>query len=221
MSLEVELGQQEFLQRGGIYQRALAAKWKSGELERGYTFREYPKMVYISEGFQDVPWETETIKGGTLSGSVRKEVFRQVVVNDEEEEERVLAGGKPSKAIEEERQNLIARARVMGLKVDPSWSSVRLKREMGDKLDAPEPAAPGDKMAALETELAMLRKMADMQAEIERLKAGMARAVAAPASEADDLRQQLATLGVDVDRRWGVSRLREELEAATAPAETA
>ena len=57
---------------------------------------------------------------------------------------------------------------MLGIKVDTAWSAVRLKRELGDKLDAPEPA---DKMAALSAELANLRKMADMQAEIDALRA--------------------------------------------------
>ena len=68
-------------------------------------------------------------------------------------------------------------------------------------------------MEALSRQLADLRKMAEMQAEIERLQAKLS----APAGEADDLRSQLETLGVTVDRRWGTSRLREELERATAP----
>lgn len=36
--------------------------------------------------------------------------------------------------------------------------------------------------------------------------------------EREQLRQQLVDLGIDVDGRWGLQRLRDELEAATAPA---
>jgi hypothetical protein len=105
---------------------------------------------------------------------------------------------------------LILRCRSLGLKVDPQWSAIRLRRELGDKLDAPEPE---NKMAALEHELGQLRKMAEMQAEIDRLRSSMAK----PVEDTDDMRSQLTALGVKVDLRWGSARLREELEAATAP----
>lgn len=210
MSIEGQLAQESFLRQGGTFARALAKKQHDGELAP-YEFREYPKAVRISEGFQDVEWTTETIKGGTLSGVTHQEVFRTIVVNSEEEEERVTSGGKTSSQMEDERQTLILRCRSLGLKVDTSWSAVRLRRELGDKLDAPEPE---NKMAALENELASLRKMAEMQAEIDRLRSQMAR----PAGdEVDDLRQQLTALGVKVDNRWAIARLREELDAATAP----
>lgn len=38
-----------------------------------------------------------------------------------------------------------------------------------------------------------------------------------PVNERDTLRKDLKMLGVDVDARWGVARLKAELEAATAP----
>lgn len=217
MSIETELAQTQFLERGGVLARALAKKQESGELaKRGqYQYQEYPKALNISHGFQDVDRQTETIKGTTKEWVERREVFETIIVNSEEEEERVLSGGKTSQQIEDDRLNLIARCRNAGIMVDTSWSAVRLRRELGDKMDAPEVAAPADKMAALETELANLRKMAEMQQEIDRLRALTSR----PSGEADDLRQQLETLGVAVDKRWGVQRLRDELEAATAPSE--
>lgn len=213
MSIEGELAQESFLRQGGTYARVLAAKQKSGEFPPAGVFREYPKMIRLQRGVEDVEWSTETIKGATLSGWFRDQpVYEDIIVNSEEEEERVLAGGKTSSQVEEERQGLILRCRSLGLKVDPSWTSIRLRRELGDKLDAPEPE---NKMAALESELAQLRKMAEMQEEIDRLRSQMAR----PATDdAEDLRQQLTALGVAVDKRWGVARLREELESATAPA---
>jgi hypothetical protein len=214
MSIEGEIAQTQFLNMGGTYARVLAKKQKDGELQRDYVFREYPKMLRIQRGVEDVEWSTETIKGTTVSGWYRDvPIYEDIVVNSEEEEERVMAGGQTSAQVEEERQALIMRCRSFGLKVDPQWSAVRLRRELGDKLDAPEPE---NRMAALENELATLQKMASMQAEIERLRAQMAR----PAGdEAEDLRQQLTALGVAVDGRWKLARLREELDAATAPAE--
>lgn len=209
MSIEGEISQSQYLNMGGSFARAIAQKRKIGELADVYTYREYPKMLRISEGVQDVECSTETIRGTMREWTEKREVFTTIVVHSEDEEERVLSGGKTSAQIEDERQGLILRCRALGLKVDPAWSAVRLRRELGDKLDAPEPE---NKMVALESELANLRKMAEMQAEIDRLKAQMA----APA-EVDDMRQQLTELGVTIDKRWGASRLREELEAATAP----
>jgi hypothetical protein len=122
--------------------------------------------------------------------------------------------------MEEDRQGLIQRCRTMGIAADPSWSAVRLRRELGDALDAP---APGDNMAKLEAELANLRKMAAMQAEIEALRAqlgGQRGAVLdAPreAEEIEELRAQLTALGVPFHHRHGAERLRDLLEAATAP----
>ena len=52
-----------------------------------------------------------------------------------------------------------------------------------------------------------------MKAKIATLEAQLSR----PADDADELRQELIGLGVTVDKRWGIARLREELEKATAP----
>lgn len=38
-----------------------------------------------------------------------------------------------------------------------------------------------------------------------------------PENERDTLRRDLTLLGVEVDQRWGVPRLKKELDAATAP----
>lgn len=219
MSIEGEMAQESFLRQGGTFARALAAKQKSGELQREYTYREYPKLITIIDGEEEIERSTDTIRGRnevTVNWTETVQKKREILVHSEEEEERVLSGnGKTSSQMEDERQTLILRCRSLGLKVDTSWSAVRLRRELGDKLDAPEPE---NKMAALENELASLRKMAEMQAEIDRLRSQMAR----PAGdEVDDLRQQLTALGVKVDNRWAIARLREELDAATAPEEVA
>ncbi len=66
-------------------------------------------------------------------------------------------------------------------------------------------------MAKLEAELASLKKMAAMQAEIEALRAALA------APPLDEMRSELTALGVKVDGRWSAARLREELERATSP----
>lgn len=169
MAIEVELSQQQFLNAGGIFARALIAKQKNGELAKEYEYREYPKMLRLNPREVEVP-HIYYIGAETSPRTeyITKTVYDEIIVHSEEDEERVLSGGKTSGDLEQERQNLIARARVLGIKVDTAWSAVRLKRELGDKLDAPEPA---DKMAALSAELANLRKMADMQAEIDALRA--------------------------------------------------
>ena len=210
MSIEMEIAQEQFLSAGGTAQKALANKWKSGELKRTPDYQEYPKVVRLSRGFQDVECSTETIKGTTVSWTENREMFDEITVHSEDEEERVLAGGKPAAALEEERQGLITRARQHGIKVDMSWSAIRLRRELGEKMDAPEPK---DDMADLRDKLARLEEMAAMKAKIATREAQLSR----PADDADELRQELIGLGVTVDKRWGIARLREELEKATAP----
>lgn len=166
--------QDDFLRRGGGYQLALVQLRAAGIIQREYVFHEYPKVIRISHGFEEHgrERETETCKGTTVRWTEKPaEIIEEVIVASEEEEERVLAGGKTSSQMEEERQGLLVRARSMGVPADPTWSAVRLRRELGEALDAP---APGDSMARLEAELAGLRKMAAMQAEIEALRAQLA-----------------------------------------------
>ena len=216
MSIEMEMAQREFLASGGPLRRALMKKITDGELSKEYVYREYPKMLRISHGWEDVECSTEIGNGDRRKAwTEHREIIEEIVVSSEEEEERVISGGKTSKQLEEERQTLLLRAKALGLKVDPSWSSVRLRREMGDKLEAPEPP---DKMAALTAELASLRQMADMQLEIERLRAQLSRPVN---DEVEAMRAELSELGVTVDKRWGAARLREELERATNPQRSA
>lgn len=210
MSIEGELAQQAFLQQGGVFARALLAKRKSGEMALNYEYQEYPKMLRISEGFHEVECSTEIGNGSAKRyWKENKEFFREVIVGSEEEEEAVLYGGKTAAQKEDERVGLLNRARVLGLKVDASWSAVRLRRELGDKMGGGETA---EQLHALQAELDGLRKVAEMQAEIDALRAQLS-----GRGSADDLRAQLEALGVAVDKRWGVARLREELETATAP----
>lgn len=207
---QTQLGQTKYLMNGGSYELPLQQLREKGILPSEYVYHEYPKMVRLSQGFQDFERSTEDHKGRTLNWTETKEVFTDIVVNSEDEEERVLSGGKTSGQIEEERQSLASRCRALGMAVDPSWSVVRLRRELGDKLDAPEPS---DKMGALEAELESLRKMAAMQAEIDELRAKVAR----PADDTSELRVALAERGVKVDGRWSAQRVREEWERATGP----
>lgn len=212
--------QEAFLRVGGLYQEGLRKHRDNGALPDPSMFtefpQEYPKMLRISQGEQTTEHSTEDVKGKTITWKVTKEAFREIIVSSEDEEERVLAGGVTSAQQTEERQALIQRCRNAGIKVDLSWSSLRLKRELGEALDAPEPV---DDMAALTAKLARLQEMADMKARIAELEAQLSgKAPDAPA-EVDDLRAQLTALGVVVDKRWGAARLREELDAATAPGE--
>jgi hypothetical protein len=171
MSAAIKLAQNKFLMNGGTYELPLEQLREAGKLARDYVFREYPKSLRISHGFEEVTRTTETCKGKEISWTETREIFEDIIVNSEDEEERVLAGGKTSVQIEEQRQGLLMRCAAMGIAADPSWSAVRLRRELGDALDAP---APGDTMAKLEAELANLRKQAAMQAEIDSLKAQLA-----------------------------------------------
>lgn len=207
---DVVMEQERFLHNGGLYIKALSDKWKSGELTRQYVYHEYPKAIRLNERTEEVERSTEDVKGKTITWKEKNLTWDEVVVASEAEEERVLSGGKTTGEVEEERQGLIRRCRAQGVNVDPAWSVVRLRRELGDVLDAPEPK---DDMAKLEQELAHLRKIAELREEIARLTAQNS----APVGESDDLRSQLIALGVKVDQRWGVPRLRDELDAATAP----
>lgn len=214
---DIQSAQETFLQQGGLYVHALRNKRKKEKIgQNDYLppraeYQDYPKMISLSQGVQKVKGFTLDIDKKRIDWEEEKEVFTEIQVYSEEDEERVLSGGKTSAALEDDRQGLIHRCRAQGIKVDLTWSMVRLRRELGDKLDAPEQP---NKMEALEAELAGLRKMAEMQAEIDRLKAQLA---PAPVEDMDKLRQELADLGVTPDKRWGGARLREEREKATAP----
>jgi len=214
MSGSTSRAQTNFLMQGGVFQAALAKMQEAGTLAADYVYHEYPRMVRLSRGVQEVERHTETCDKRSITWTERKEVFEDIIVNSEEEEERVLSGGKTSAQMEDERQGLIQRARNLGIPADPKWSAVRLRRELGDALDAP---APGDDMAKLEAELANLRKMAAMQAEIEALRAQVARPAVSEADEVEELRAQLTALGVEFHHRHGAQRLRYLLDAATSP----
>ncbi len=163
------LAQNKFLMNGGGYELALAQLREKGILSEHYEYHEYPKALRISHGTEEVVTDVETCnKGVYVRSVVPREIFEDIIVNSEEEEERVLAGGKTSVQIKDEHKGLLARCHAMGVPVDPSWSSVRLRRLLGDALDAP---APGDSMAKLEAELSGLRKMKAMQDEIDALRA--------------------------------------------------
>jgi hypothetical protein len=228
MSGHINRAQTNFLMQGGAYQFGLAKLQEDGVLATDYVYHEYPRIVRLSRGIQTFKRSTDTCDKRVIEWEETKEVFEDIVVHSEEEEERVTSGGKSSVQMEEDRLGLLQRARNMGIPADPKWSAVRLRRELGEALDAP---APGDEMAKLEAELASLRKMAAMQAEIDALKAQIGgkpvarseQTLTSPlsshheADEIDELRSQLTALGVEFHHRHGAVKLRELLDMATAP----
>jgi hypothetical protein len=183
----IQVSQFKFLRSGGMYELPLQIMRDKGMLppEGSYVFQEYPKHIEVDG--------------------------RIIVVSSEDEEDRVYAGGMTSAQIEDERLALQQRCRNLHITVDPNWTIVRLRRELGDKLDEAEPV---DNMAKLESELATLKKMAAMQAEIEALRAQLS----AKPEDIDDLRAQLAAHGIKADGRWSAPRLREELDRVGAEA---
>ena len=215
--INVQEGTLNFLAQGGVYRFGVIQMRKDGRLPRYPVHHEYPKLLRLSEGVQEFDRETETCRNTIVKWVEKREVFRDIIVDTEEEEERVLAGGKTSVQIEADRQGLLQRCRSLGIPADAAWTAVRLRRELGDKLDAPDEAKPADKMAALESELAMLRRMSEMQAEIERLRASLQAPPQASDEDTAQLRSELAVLGVKVDGRWSAARLRDELDRATSP----
>lgn len=216
--------QRTFMMNGGIYASILQKKYDTGELvppER-YQYQEYPKLVRIPLGTERVKKHTEVPRGRDqtlVEWEEDVERFRDVLVNSEEEEERVLNGGKSASQIEQERQDLLVQCKQRHISADPSWSLLRLQRELG--------AAPSkDAVDALQARVAQLETEASLKERIRELEAQLAGDKEAPkpmarnpeAAEEDQLREQLTELGVEVDGRWGLLRLRRELEAATAPA---
>lgn len=222
--------QMQFLQRGGPMSGIMDAKIESGELNPTYTFREYPRMLYVSLGITTERKRTQVIRGKEEvieEWDDTRERFREIIVNSEAEEEAVLAGGRSDIEVEAQRQEMISNARSRNIQVDESWGLVRLQRELG--------AAPtNETIDALRTKVADLEEKAALRAQIAELTAQMARlavptqawrpvadaSITAPTyaeNERDLLRQQLMDLGVAVDMRWQVPRLRAELDAATAP----
>jgi len=213
MSVEIQESQDDFLRRGGCYQIGLAYLRKAGLIPAaGKTpFHEYPKMLRFSKGFKEVAKSTVTCDKETVRWTENVEQFEEIIVHDEAEEERLLAGGKTSAQIEEDRQNLIRKCAAAGVSVDPSWTAVRLRRELGETMDAPV----ADEMAELKAKLKRLEEMAEMRRKIAALEAE----IAAPklVDDAETLRAELIALNVIPDKRWGAARLREELDRATAP----
>lgn len=204
---QLQVAQQKFMMNGGVFEMPLQQLREKGTIDTDYVYREYPKMLRFSQGEQEFQIPREDHKGRTWVETVTKEVFEEIIVNSAEEEDRVLSGGKTSAQVEEERQGLFARCRNAGVLADPSWTTVRLKRELGEALDAP----PVDDLSALKTKLAQLEEMAAMKAKIEALEAQLS-----GRDEVSEMRAELAALGVKVDGRWNAARLREELEKATA-----
>lgn len=208
-TLECEIAQENFLRNGGVLGPALNAKKKSGEIPLGYEYHEYPKAIRIHKGEEKIERQTETIRGQIIPWTETVQIYEDFIVADEAEEERVLSGGKTSAQIEEERQALYRRCLAAGIKTDPSWSVVRLKRELGEKFDE----APKDDMATLKARLAELEEMDAMRARIAELEGRLAAPVT---DEASEIRAELKALGVTVDKRWGLDRLREELARSAA-----
>lgn len=218
------ISQRQFMMTGGIYAPVLQKKYDSGELvpPEKYQYQEYPKLVRISRGIQRVERHTELIRGRDIvphDWVEEVEQFSDILVNSEAEEERVLNGGKSEAQIEQERQELFTQCKQRNIHADPSWSLLRLQRELG--------AAPSrEAVDALQARVAQLETEAALKARIQELEALIAGKEAAPkpvarnpeSAEEEQLRQQLTELGVEVDGRWGLLRLRRELETATAPA---
>lgn len=212
MSIEVEESQSNFLRGGGIFQMPLAQMYKDGKLSRAYEYHEYPKAITITKGpAREVQKSTETCDKRVLTWTEWVPNEETIIVHSEDEEERVLNGGMTSAALEEQRIGLLNRCRAAGIPTDPTWSAVRLRRELGEALDAP---SPGDEMARMKAKLAQLEEMAAMKAKIAELEAKLS---GKPADDVDELRGQLADLGIDVDMRWSVRTLRQKLDEATAP----
>lgn len=198
--------QRTFMQNGGVYAGILQAKYDSGELvpPDKYVYREYPKMVRLSRGVARVQKSAEVIRAGRVDFREWEEdveQFEDVIVHSEEEEERVRNGGKSEAQIEEERMDLYAQCKARGLNVDPTWPLIRLQRELGTAPSRETVDALQARVQQLETEASLRARIAELEAKLHQ-----------PQDDADELRAELAAHGVEVDGRWGVARLRAELD---------
>jgi polyhydroxyalkanoate synthesis regulator phasin len=210
--MSVSDAQSDFLRRGGPMAGVLAQKYEKGELERETPFHEYPKEIRINHGAKIVTRHTTILRGNTEvphTWDEEIEDIQRITVASEEEEERVLAGGKTAAQVEEQRQDMLSQAKRRGINADPSWGIVRLQRELGSAPTNETIEALQRQVADLEEKAALRRKIAELEAQI----AGK------PADDPDAMRAELTALGVKVDGRWSVTRLREELDRATAPTE--
>lgn len=214
----MQTAQTNFLQQGGVYMGALALLRSQGLIDREYTYREYPKMLHIKKGTEVIHRMIEDIKGRVREWDETVDLVEHITVHSEEEEDRVLNGGKSAAVIEEERQGLLALAKARGVRFDPSWSTLRLQRELGMDVATDKPAA-FDELTALREQVERLEEAARLRARIAELEAETAASTPPPSDEVEEMRAELRGLGVHVDMRWGTLRLRQELERATAPKE--
>jgi hypothetical protein len=161
MSIEIEESQTEFLQRGGTFRMALAAKRKlpphhPEHLSREYQFAEYPKALTFNLGRRKTDFQTETCKGAVLKWTEEREATITLIVQGFAEEE--------------ETHEMFERALELGLEIEPHWT-LGLLREMVSRRDRAvaarasrtDPVVIVDKasrVAALQAELAALTGVA-------------------------------------------------------------
>lgn len=203
--------QRTFMNNGGVYAGILQAKYDSGELvppER-YEHQEYPKMIRRKLGKMVVTKTTMRIRGKEelpYEWDEEEEQFEDILVRSEAEEERVINGGKSEAQIEAERQDMIAECKRRGLHVDPSLTYLQLQRQLGTAPSLAEVETLQARVQQLEQEAALRARIAELEAQLRQ-----------PGDETETLRAQLRELGIEPDGRWGITRLRQELERATAP----
>jgi len=198
---------------GGPLAGVLESKYQSGELKREYVYQEYPKYIRISKGKQTVHRSTTALRGKNeveVEWDEEVEMFDEHWVNSEDEEEAVLSGGKSQIQLETERQQMISDLRSRGMQVDPTWTYVRLQREMGAMPPREAVEALQRKVEALESEAKLRARIAELEAQLNEKPA---MASMAQVDETEALREELRLSGVDVDKRWSLATLRQKVEA--------
>lgn len=218
MATTVSIAQETFLRGGGIYAKTLEKMRRDGGMRQDHV-HEYPKMLRVNERIERRKHTTRDIDRQIIEWESDDLVYDEVIVNSEEEEDRVLSGGKTAAQIEDEKHELMAQARSRGIRIDPAWGVERMKREIGAPRMLSFQEQPVDDLAAMEEKARQLEEKLAMMERLAALEAKIAALTAPKHDEADDLRAQLQALGRRVDMRWSVTRLRDELEAATAPSE--
>lgn len=209
--MAISIEQRNFLSRGGVFAGILEEKRNKGEMVRpeDYQYQEYPKYIRIPRGTKTVKRVTTAIRGKNevdVEWDEEVELFDEHIVNNEADEEAVLSGGKSAAQLEQERSEMIASLRSRGINVDPTWTTVRLQREMGAM-------PPREAVEALAAKVEVLEREAALRARIAELESQLTAPVAHSHDETEDLREHLRRSGVDVDRRWSLATLRQKVEA--------
>lgn len=225
--------QADFHRRGGVYAPILDNKYETGELDPNPPFKEYPKHLpakivgkkMVERTAQEPQGPNFKTHTWTEEVTIYDPPKGYIEVHSREEELRIISGGRSDAEMEDYRQELLAEARAKGINCDNAWDVLRIQQALNG---APSQELVNTMREQLDQDrmtIDLMRQLAETQREMDRMRQELAsyrqQQVVTPVARGGDdvveMRRQLAELGAPVDLRWGPQRLREALEAATAP----